>query len=53
MGIICGARKTFLELISRIRNNTEAVDLQQEIPQHGPKPRAPSQAETTQPHLTI
>jgi hypothetical protein len=53
MGIICGARKTFLELISRIRNNTEAVDLQQEIAQHGRKRRAPRQSETVRPHLTI
>jgi hypothetical protein len=31
MGIFCGARKSFLELITRIRNSTELVDLQQEI----------------------
>jgi hypothetical protein len=35
MGIICGARKSFLELISGIRNCAEAVDLQQEMAQHG------------------
>jgi hypothetical protein len=29
--IICGARKSFLELITLIRNSTELVDLQQEI----------------------
>jgi hypothetical protein len=31
MRIICGARKSFLELIALIRNSTELVDLQQEI----------------------
>jgi hypothetical protein len=32
MGIICGARKVFLELIWSIRIRAEAFDLQQEMP---------------------
>jgi hypothetical protein len=35
MRIICGARKSFLELITVIRNSAELVDLQQEIEKRG------------------
>jgi hypothetical protein len=40
MGIICGARKSFLELSMRIMLRTEAIDLQQEMEQTGSKTAA-------------
>jgi hypothetical protein len=53
MGIICGARKSFLELGWQIRNSTEAVDLQQEIQKPSTTACALSHPETKNVDLTI
>jgi hypothetical protein len=53
MGIICGARKSFLELGWSTMNATEAVDLQQEIERSASTGQARLHPETKNRDLTI